>query len=244
MDRRSSAHQLGSLALAARTRKPGSRFAQTPHPTLVAHAYDQRRRGDVRLHGVAFVHAHGIVFLALLVACLSLCERLAGLWLRPCYVSSLPSHVPFPHFQGAWLQVTYAPLRYLSLALGFGTRASRCPLVLGRSTTASTCELSPLASGPQGDTISVTFLLCVILGRQPRDTHCFLELLTYSHVKSWASRARLRVTTHSISIDHRPFNANLRYSASPYATCLTLALRIPARLSRPTHKPWALPNSR
>ena len=131
------------------------------------------------------------------------------------------------------------PISCLALA-----RASRCPLVLGRSTTASTCELSPLASGPQGDTISVTFLLCVILGRQPRDTHCFLELLTYSHVKSRASRARLHVTTHSISIDHRPFNANLRYSASPYGTCLTLALRIPARLSRPTHKPWALPNSR
>src|SRR5215208_669626 len=46
-------------------------FLKLPHPTLVAHAYDQRRRGDVRVHGVSFIHAHGIGFLPLLVACLS-----------------------------------------------------------------------------------------------------------------------------------------------------------------------------
>src|SRR5215217_9572262 len=102
-------------------------FLKLPHPTLVAHAYDQWRRGDVRLHGVAFVHAHGVVFLALLVACLSLCERLAGHWLRPCVTSArylLMS--PFAHFQGAWSQVTYAPLRCLSLAwLWRGHRGAR-----------------------------------------------------------------------------------------------------------------------
>src|SRR5215208_3044234 len=107
-------------------------FLKLPHPTLVAHAYDQRRRGDVRLRGVAFIHAHGIVFLSLFVACLSLCERLAGLWLRPCYVSSLPSHVPLSALPrcvvAGNLCAFTVPISCLALA-----QASWCPLVLGRS---------------------------------------------------------------------------------------------------------------
>src|SRR5215204_2110999 len=71
----------------------------------------------------------GVLLLLVLIACLSLCERLAGLWLRPCYVRSLPAHDPLCALPRRVVAGNLDAFAILISCLALA-RASWCPLVL------------------------------------------------------------------------------------------------------------------